>query len=76
MVRTEKGKNHLNWSKGRALKYLERDDIAGAWDSILSDLGTNEELAVHPAIELGDMLVLTGNLNTKEAMKKFIEDFE
>jgi hypothetical protein len=75
-IRTQEGKDHLNWSKGRALEYLEKGDISGAWTSMLSDLTNNEELAAHPAIELGNMLFFSGLLDTKEGMKKFIEDFE
>ncbi|MFA5754000.1 MAG: hypothetical protein WCX77_04155 [Candidatus Paceibacterota bacterium] len=60
----------------RALKYLEIGNIPGAWTSMLSDLKNNEELAVHPAIELGTMLLFAGSLTTKEAMKEFIEGFE
>lgn len=76
MERTKEGKEYLNWSKERALQSLEQGSIANAWASMLSDLSSNEELLVHPAIQLGNMLLVGGHLSTKEAMKKFIEDFE
>ncbi len=74
-IRTEKGTEHLEWSKKRALEYVERGDFAGAWTSMLGDLSSNDELKNHPALELGTMLLFAGNLSNKESMKKFIEDF-
>jgi hypothetical protein len=75
-IRTEKGKEHLQWSKKRALEYVERGDFTGAWASMLSDLSSNDELKNHSALELGTLLMFGGHLNTKDNMKKFIEDFE
>ncbi len=74
-VRTEEGKKHLVWCKERALQYVESGDLTLAWNSMLSDLSKNEELKNHPAIELGNMLFSSDKLNTQQAMKKFIEDF-
>ena len=75
-IRTQKGKDHLEWSKKRALEYIEKGDISGAWNSMLSDLSNNNELMRHSAIELGNMLFFGGHLKTGSQMKKFIEDFE
>ena len=68
--------DHLNWSKKRALEYLERGDITQAWTSMCSDLTKHEELEDHIAIKLGGMLLASGDLNTVEKMKEFIEGFE
>jgi len=75
-IRTQKGKEHLEWSKKRAFEYIERGDFEGAWSSMVSDLSNNDELKDHIAIDLGTMMMVGGHLNTKESMKKFIEDFE
>lgn len=74
-VRTEEGKTHLDWSKDRALEYLNRNDVTGAWCSFVTDLAANEELSDHPGIELGNSLLFSGIMSTKEEIKKFIEDF-
>lgn len=68
-------KEHMNWCKKRALEYVERGDLENAWLSIVSDLGKHPETASHPAIQLGFMLKISGKLNSREDMKKFIEDF-
>jgi hypothetical protein len=65
----------LDWCKKRALEYVEKNDLVGAWGSMLSDLEANKELRDHPAIKIGNMLVFSGKLDTQEGMKKFIEDF-
>jgi len=63
---------HLNWCKKRALEYLKPKDM---WGSFVSDMKKHEETKNHMAIELGAMLFFTGNLNTVEEMRKFINDF-
>lgn len=66
---------HLAWCKQRALEYVDQGDLAQAIASMTSDLGKHFETAGHPAIELGMMLIMTGNLNTSAAVRKFIEGF-
>ena len=73
MISTRKG--HLSWCKQRALEYVEEGDVQGAWGSMVSDLGKHDETKDHAAIELGTMLMTSGNLSLKEEMKKFIEGF-
>ena len=66
---------HLNWCKNRALAYVERNELSLAWSSMVSDINKNDETREHVAITLGTMLIASGNLDTKEKMKKFIEGF-
>jgi hypothetical protein len=69
-------KEHLNFSKKRALDSLEKDgNPINAWTSFLSDMTNEDETREHPALELGMMLTMGGNLSTVSAMKDFIEGF-
>lgn len=67
--------DYLKWCKERALEYVEKGELDLAWASMVSDLNKNDETRNHLAINLGTMLMLSGRLNTKEEMKKFINDF-
>lgn len=62
---------HLAWCKQRALEYLP-DDPQQAFTSMASDLSKHEETRGHVGIELGAMLLLTGNVRD---MRDFIEGF-
>jgi hypothetical protein len=66
---------HLEWSKKRAIAYADRGELTEAFSSMASDLEKHPETAKHPAIELGLMLLLTGNLSTPHKMREFIEEF-
>jgi len=66
---------HLEWCKKRAHEYLTRGDITSAMASMGSDLKKHPETHNHPAIELGVMLMLSGNLSTPEQARKFIDGF-
>lgn len=66
---------HLNWSKARALKYLDSNDIKNAIASMLSDLSKHEGTKDHPAILLMGMLVRTENLETEKQVRDFIKGF-
>lgn len=66
---------HLQWSKDRALEYLDRGDVANAWTSMTSDMGKHEDLQNHSAIGLGTMLLVSGHNNSVPEMRKFIEGF-
>ena len=66
---------HMVWAKGRALGYIDAGDLNNAWVSMASDLRKHEETRGHPAIELGMMLYMTGQLSTENKMRKFIEGF-
>lgn len=64
---------HLDWCKQRALQYCNMHDLDNALASFMSDLGKHEETDRHPAIQLGIMLSMSGNLSTQRAMQEFIE---
>lgn len=66
---------HLEWAKQRAIEYIDRDDIPGSYASFVSDMNKHGELKDHLALAIGTMLLFSGNLQTKEEMKSFIEGF-
>lgn len=68
-------KEHLDWCKKRALEYVDAGDLTNAWASMASDLRKHSETEGHAAIELGMMMLMTGQLSTQEKMRKFIEGF-
>jgi len=71
MTRSE----HLQWCKDRALEYVDAGDLQQAFASMGSDLSKHSETAGHIGIELGMDLLMIGDLNTSEKMRKFIEGF-
>ena len=66
---------HLQWSKKRALEYVDRGDLANAYSSLTSDFLKHPELANHSAISLGIQLLIAGHLSTADKMREFIEGF-
>lgn len=70
---------HLEWVKKCALQELDHSEgneaISNAFASIVSDMGKHEETANHAGIKLGAMLLMSGQLDTKDKMRKFIEGF-
>jgi hypothetical protein len=66
---------HLEWCKSHALEYIKVNDPNQAFVSMVSDLGKHPETKDHPAIQLGLILSLGGQLNSVEEMRKFIEGF-
>lgn len=66
---------HLQWCKNRALEYVDRGDLDQAFTSMVSDLGKHDETKEHGAIKLGMMMVVAGQLETADEMRKFIEGF-
>lgn len=69
------GTEHLQWCKDRALEYVELDDTSQAWASMVSDLRKHEDTRDHPAVELGVMLLVSGNLSSPREMRDFIKGF-
>ncbi len=67
--------DHLAWCKERALQYLNKGDLSGAFASMTSDLGKHPKTEGHSAISLGMMMLMGGHLDTPEKMRKFIEGF-
>lgn len=68
-------KEHLQWCKDRALEYVEVGDVKNAWASMASDLQKHDETKEHPAINLGMMMMIGGQLSTPREMRDFIEGF-
>lgn len=66
---------HLAWSKERALAYVDRGDMNGAFTSMASDLSHHPETDGHDGLQLGMMLLMTGHLSTASKMREFIEGF-
>ena len=66
---------HLQWSKNRALEYVDAGDLEQALASMFSDLGKHDDLANHAGIELGIMLMMSGQLSTAEKVREFIVGF-
>jgi hypothetical protein len=67
MTRSE----HMAWCKQRAIEYVEKGDTANAFSSMASDLSKHPETEGH----IGIQLVMSGMINTPEAMRNFIEGF-
>ena len=68
-------KQHLAWSKARAIEILEDDGIVAAWTSLVSDLNNHEETRGHIAIETGMLLLMGNHWKTNQDCKTFIEGF-
>lgn len=66
---------HLKWCKDRALEYVERGELQDAYASFCSDMNKHDETRDHAAIPVDLQLMMIGDLNTREAMKRFIEGF-
>lgn len=68
-------KDHLDFCKARALEYVARGDIHGAFTSMVSDLGKHDETKGHMGIMLGTELLVGGHLDSPIKMRQFIEGF-
>lgn len=66
---------HLDWCKARALQYVDRGDLQNAYASMSSDLNKHPETKGHAAVSVGLKLMMVGDLNTAEKMRRFIEGF-
>lgn len=66
---------HIDWCKKRAIEYLNIGDTQSAFLSFQSDMTKHQETQNHLALELGTMLMLSGNLSTPTEMKNWIEGF-
>lgn len=66
---------HLAWCKERALEYLPADP-SQAFASMMSDIRKHDELADHPAIQLGvGLMMMPGWIDNPAEVRKFIEGF-
>lgn len=65
---------HMQWAKKRAINYIDTGmDLDEVMTGFHMDLKRHDELANHAAIELGFMQQMSGLLNTKEEIIKWIE---
>ena len=64
---------HLDWCKQRALEYVDNGDMLAAFASFQQDMGNHSETANHLALEMGSMLLLSGDLSTAHQMREWIE---
>lgn len=74
MSRPDGRAEHLAWCKERALAYLDAGEpVHLAFQSLGSDLRKYPDTAKHPALELGMMQLVAGQLDTPAQMRRFIE---
>lgn len=66
---------HLSWAKQRALEYADKGDVQNAFASMVSDLNKHPETEGHVGIELGMMLLMSGNMRGAAEARKFIDGF-
>jgi len=66
---------HLQWCKDRALEYVNRNDLNQAFASFQSDMSKHPETSDHIALEMGTMLLVSGNLSTAKQMNDWIVGF-
>jgi hypothetical protein len=70
-----KRNEHLQWCKDRANQYVNQGDLNGAFASFTSDMNKHDETSNHLGIEMGMMLLLSGNLSTPDQMRNWIDGF-
>lgn len=75
MLKQNTRAEHLEWCKKRALEYCDQGDIKNAFASMGSDLEKHDETRNHSGINLGILLMMSGQLSTVDKMRKFIEGF-
>ena len=68
-------KAHLQWCKDRSNELADRNEIMDSFASFQSDMSKHPETENHKALEMGTMLLLGGNLQTKEQIKNWINGF-
>jgi hypothetical protein len=66
---------HLQWCKDRANEYVDSGDMKNAFLSFQSDMSKHEETADHIALQMGTMLLLSGNLDNDHQMRSWIDGF-
>ena len=66
---------HLSWCKMRALQYVDAGDMKNAFVSMGSDLNKHEGTRDHGGMQLGIMMLMAGQLERPEDMRRFIEGF-
>jgi hypothetical protein len=66
---------HLAWCKQRALRYVDAGDLQNAFVSMASDMSKHPETDTPNLQALGMMLLVAGQLDTPEAMRRWINGF-
>ena len=66
---------HMQWAKRRAIEYIDAGELSNALASMGSDLGKHPETRSDAAMQLGMMMLISGQLSTAPEMRKFIEGF-
>ena len=66
---------HLAWCKQRALEYVDKGDLHNAFASMASDLNKHEETRDHGGTQLGMIMLMAGQLERPDDMRRFIEGF-
>lgn len=66
---------HLQWCKDRANEYVKIGDMNQAFVSFQSDMLQHPETANHMALEMGTMLLISGNLSKAHQMSDWINGF-
>ena len=75
MTAVTTAKEHLAWSKERARVYLDAGDPVSAWASMVADLRRHPATKDHGGLMLGSMLAMSGNLQTTEQVRDFVDGF-
>jgi len=71
----DKRSEHLQWCKDRAIEYVDSGDLKNAFASFQSDMSKNNETEDHIALQMGTMLLLSGNLDNDHQMREWINGF-
>jgi hypothetical protein len=66
---------HLARCKQRALEYVDRGELVNAMASMGSDLPKHPAFAGERITQLGVALMMMGDLDTPEKMRKWIEGY-
>jgi hypothetical protein len=66
---------HLAWCKQRALEYVDQGDLQNAFASMASDMSKHPETENSNVQVLGMMLMMSGHLETRDQMRRWIEGF-
>ena len=66
---------HVEWCKQRALEYVDKGELSDAFASMGSDLNKHPDTEGHPGIQMGMMLLVGGQLDRPDQMRKFIDGF-
>lgn len=74
-MNTETREQHLEWCKKRAMEYVDAGDTEQAYASFASDMSAHPETNNHAALGIGLMMLMNGQLNATEKMRKFINGF-